>query len=737
MPKETKKKPEKNEIATHEKDIDIFAGWINRLENPDPVLRTESKGKGLKLYDEVDRDAHAGAVLQTRYLSVVGKEWNIEPAEPAKRGRGRPGSETQEQKIADFVEEAIKNTNWDQAIAELLQAILYGYYVAEIMWDYSEGDIWIDKLLVKHPRRFSFTPERELRLLTRQSMIDGEPVPDRKFVVFSYGSTDNPYGRGLGQKLWWPVWFKKNGVKFWMMFAETFGSPTPIGKYPPGTSTPDQELLLDVVESFQQAQAGIIPETMKIDLIEAARTSSINTYDTLCKFMNAQISKAVLGQTLTTEIGDKGSYAASQTHDDVRSDILKADADALAEVLNATVIRWLVDYNFPDVAGYPKLWYHTVEEQDLKPLAERDKILVKDIGLRVGEQYFYNAYNLPRPEEGDELVAPPQPMGPGFKEPNQKSKGKRQKEYQEETLDDGQDDVDRLIDRAVREGAPLFREMLETVGKAAEEAGSIGILSGDIPELLDRIPSAALADHLAQNLLAADMIGRGSVETGAEFQEARWGPGTPFAEAIDYFRDQAFTISGITKAELLSEIKDELIKAMEEGRTVREFQKSLPEIFERHGYKPLNPWRIKTIYQTNLQDAFQAGRLEQTTRPEIMAARPYWRYIAVRDGATRPSHLEMHGKVFRADDPVWESWYPPNGFNCRCSVQTVSAREVEREGYNLETEDPTGKPFFPIDPETGGRLPPRLLMPDQGWGHMPGRRDLKAMLEEKRQKLRV
>ena len=67
------KRPITDEIATTQKDIDVFAGWLQRLENPDPTLRTESKGKGLKLYDEVDRDSHAGSVLQTRYLSVVGK----------------------------------------------------------------------------------------------------------------------------------------------------------------------------------------------------------------------------------------------------------------------------------------------------------------------------------------------------------------------------------------------------------------------------------------------------------------------------------------------------------------------------------------------------------------------------------------------------------------------------------------------------------------------------------------
>ena len=93
-----------DEIATASKDFDIFAGWLNRLENPDPTLRTESAGKGLKLYDEVDRDPQAGAVLQSRYLSVISKKWEVLPGEePATKGR--PATMNQAQKVADFVKQ--------------------------------------------------------------------------------------------------------------------------------------------------------------------------------------------------------------------------------------------------------------------------------------------------------------------------------------------------------------------------------------------------------------------------------------------------------------------------------------------------------------------------------------------------------------------------------------------------------------------------------------------------------
>ena len=127
-----------DEVATIEKDIDIFAGWIKRLENPDPVLRSEAAGKGLRLYDEIDRDAHAGSVLQQRRTAIVGKEWEIIPAKSARKA-GRPASTPQEQIIADYVSQVLMDCNFDQARDELLKAILYGHYEAEIIWKTVKG----------------------------------------------------------------------------------------------------------------------------------------------------------------------------------------------------------------------------------------------------------------------------------------------------------------------------------------------------------------------------------------------------------------------------------------------------------------------------------------------------------------------------------------------------------------------------------------------------------------------
>lgn len=390
-------KPVTDEIAGV--GSDIFTGYTgtNAL-NPDKVLRTQGGGRGVDIYEDLMDDPQVRACMQSRKLAVVGREWEVLPATDGADDIRR----------ADFVRDALLEFDFDSARLALLDGIVTGYKPAEILWEYSEGSAVIKDILGRSPRRFVFDSAGRLRLLTFKNMAAGEPVPERKFVVYSYGTENgSPYGRGLGRTLYWPVWFKKNAVKFWMVFAEKFGSPTVIGKYPAGTTKEQQDALMGALETIQQESAIKVPDTMELTLLEAQRSSTVSTYEGLLAFMNAEIAKTVLGQTLTTDAGSSGSYALSKTHDEVRKDYIKADADLLCNRLNSTLVRWLVDFNFPRAKGagrrYPKLWIRVAEEGDLKPLAERDEVLVR-LGLPVAKKYFYDTYGIPLPSAGEETL---------------------------------------------------------------------------------------------------------------------------------------------------------------------------------------------------------------------------------------------------------------------------------------------------------------------------------------------
>lgn len=179
-----------------------------------------------------------------------------------------------------------------------------------------------------------------------------------------------------------------------------------------------------------------------------------------------------------------------------------------------------------------------------------------------------------------------------------------------------------------------------------------------------------------------------------------------FEEAVDYFKERvpvtanqfykiaeqyrglAFTVSGYTKAQILKRFYDEILAALEDGNPFTEFRSNMNSFLESEGYEGLTPLQADNIFRTNIQTAYNVGHYEQMSDPDVVALRPYWQYDAVNDAHTRPSHLAMDGKVFPADSPVWDTWYPPNGFRCRCTVRSLSKRQVEKRGLKVEEDTP-------------------------------------------------
>lgn len=162
---------------------------------------------------------------------------------------------------------------------------------------------------------------------------------------------------------------------------------------------------------------------------------------------------------------------------------------------------------------------------------------------------------------------------------------------------------------------------------------------------------------------------------------------------------RAFTVAKAARLDVLQDIRNALGDNLEKGQTLRDFQRNLRPTLEAKGWwgrqivvspdggaesaQLGSPRRLATIYQTNMQSAYMAGRYAAAY--EARETHPYWMYIAVMDGVTRPSHAALHGKVFRWDDPIWQHITPPNGYNCRCRIVALSEAEVQRRGLKVES----------------------------------------------------
>ncbi|HLJ65191.1 MAG TPA: DUF935 family protein [Stellaceae bacterium] len=382
--------PLRREIASVKRDI--FHPYTSTLLLPnDETLATRGGTMGLRTYDDLERDPRVFAVMQKRKMAIIAYPWIIDPASPSPRDRD----------AALFVTRALQRMNFTAACVGLLDAVLKGYAVGEVMWVIEGGAVWPSEVRLRDQRRFRFDIEYRPRLLTLENILEGEPLPDRKFIVHSFGAKDSsPYGLGLGTRLFWPVFFKRQDIGFWLTFLDKFGSPTAIGKYPAGADQSEQAQLMAVLQAIAQDSGVVIPETLEIDFLEAQRSGTVDAYERMARYMDEQIAEIVLGETLSTNVGGSGSKAAADTHNDVRLELTQGDAELLAATFNRTLLPWIVELNLPG-AGWPRLRFEVRQQEDLKARAERDQIIAS-LGFRPSVDYINATYGgewAPRPPD--------------------------------------------------------------------------------------------------------------------------------------------------------------------------------------------------------------------------------------------------------------------------------------------------------------------------------------------------
>ncbi len=369
--KENKKRLS-DEIATRKRSFDFYSLGFN-LPDPDPILKEQ--GKDIRIYRELLSDSHVWACVQSRKSGILSLEWELN------RGKARS-------RQVKIIENIFNQLDLTTIISEILDASMFGFQPLEIIWQ-KAGELIIPREIKAKPVEwFVFDDENNLKLKTKEKRL-GEFLPDRKFLCPQYNpSYQNPYGERTLSRSFWSVVFKKGGMRFWALFTEKYGMPFLVGKHPRGASKDDTESLADLLSSMVQDAIAVIPDDSSVEILEGSKNSSAEIYEKLIDKMNAEISKAILGQTLTTEIGSTGSYAASNTHMDVRKDIIDSDKKLVEKTLNQ-LIKWIYEINFTS-EQVPVFELYEEEDVDLA-LSQRDEILTKT-GVKFTKEYFIKTY---------------------------------------------------------------------------------------------------------------------------------------------------------------------------------------------------------------------------------------------------------------------------------------------------------------------------------------------------------
>lgn len=380
--------PYVGEIGVVTSDPDFYPAFGGLLDNPDQVLKQQG-ARDVRFYRDLLYDDEVKAGLEDRALQVTSEDFEIVTA----------GDDAE---VAEFIDSALRGSNFViSANIAIQRMLLYGYHVQEIMPAQVSGRWVIDKFYDKKPWRFRFAPDRSLRMLTKSNMLIGEQVPAYKFQVYTWADTDQPYGDGLGKYLYRYVFARKNIHNFWTYFLDKFSQPSVIGKYrKTGNKKHDDKVrsnILAAIRAIRQHTGVVLNEGDFIELLEVKdRRGATASHKDAAEYFGKAIRKIIQLQTLTTDIGGTGSYAAAETHDGGRQKQKENTAFVHATYVNEFV-RWLVDVNFWGRKEYPQFRWITEKEEVQKELAETYEKLNNQLmgsGKQIDPDFIASKFNV-------------------------------------------------------------------------------------------------------------------------------------------------------------------------------------------------------------------------------------------------------------------------------------------------------------------------------------------------------
>lgn len=468
------------EVAT--RNVAEFVTGLDYLPNPDTILK--NNGGNIKVYREMI-DAHLDAVKNKRFASITSRAWTID---------GSKG----DQKKAKFVEEYLWNIDLRNVISQMLEAIGFGYAVHEIVWNTVQTDLGtlILPTAIKDRKQEWFKFDSDSKLLLQTNDGSRREMPERKFLVTrNRPTTANPYGNAVYSRCFWPLAFKKGGLKFWMLFVEKYGMPKAIGKVPPTATEKEQQDFLKMLVGLVRDAVAVIPQTGSVELLEAGAANA-NPHKAIVDWADQAMSKAWLGETLTTEqTSSGGTQAMATVHNDVRADLALDDAAMIESSINQ-LIRWIYEINWPNEKEIP--WMNIILPEDLQEARLNRDIKLTQLGVKFNAQYITDVYGI---DEKYFEMTEVQPQGGMFAEHDDDChcfaeggiKTKIEKMIQDLSAEDLQEQIEELA-----------RPIIDL----AEHCGNYEQFEEELYKILPNLSSKKMDDAVTKCLLLSEMQGR-------------------------------------------------------------------------------------------------------------------------------------------------------------------------------------------------------------------------------------
>ena len=438
-----------------------------------------------------ERDPHYGAVLGARKRAVSGIGPVVEPASES----------AEDAEVADAVRRLALRPGFASLVKDCLDALGKGYSCIEIVW--RRGAVWTpERYEWRDPRWFRLDRDdgRTLRLVDEEGPVEGVDLEPFKWIVHRPVIKSGLSVRGGLARLCSICWLCKAwGVTDWVGYAETHGQPWRVGKYHDSATDEQIARLKGALANLGTDASAVIPDSMLIEFVQArGGESGAGVYERLARYLDQQLSKGVLGQTMTTDDGSSRSQA--EVHDRVRQDIREDDARALSETLDRDLVRPFVDLNWGPREEYPRLLLPVPDSRAAKTMLDAAGRLAP-LGLRVGQADIRDAAGIPHPARDAEILDPPAraaaeapqraPAGPEALNRAAAAAGL----------------LEELEARAADGWRPAMEPLRDAVLDALESASGAEEFEAALPALLEGTDVSALMRALASATFAARGLG--------------------------------------------------------------------------------------------------------------------------------------------------------------------------------------------------------------------------------------
>jgi len=473
------------------------------------ILRNAADGDHeayLVLAEEMEeRDLHYACEIGKRKLAVSRLPISVESY----------SDDAHDIELADAVRDLVRRPGFRNLIKDLLDALGKGYSVSEIMWDRS-GSKWRPaEYIWRDPRFFTFdrVSRSRIRLRDAADLAEGIELPGYKFIRhLPRIKTGIPIRGGIARLAAWAFMCKGYTIKDWLAFAEVFGMPLRLGKYDAGASEKDKDVLRMAVANLGTDAAAVFPQSMEIELVEAAKAGSTDFFQRLADYLDTQVSRGILGQTATTQ-GTPGKLGNEEAQKEVREDIRDDDAEQLEETLNRDLVRAYIDLNYGPQENYPTLQLRATKREDIVALSESLAKLVP-LGLSVEQSVIRDKLGLPDPGKNakpEDLLRPAAQALPQTETVSQSLNSWRRQlvaalnQAGAQPLDEIDAAADDALDGWVRAGGT--DPIIEPIAQALAGADSREAFEARLEEILRAQDVGALVKHLAPALFKAWVLG--------------------------------------------------------------------------------------------------------------------------------------------------------------------------------------------------------------------------------------